>query len=910
MDPTTNTTDCCAEFADGAGPGKQSREQEAVQETRSDAPSPTTIGTSEDGLSSMGDQSNPQSNTFSRESSVVDAVESGNDIGQAPSGEQKRRSDAFVKQQDAANPSNFESPVYGSHQSQKTMSALANTGSVGEATCHRSQRSLPSIHTLGLPFQAARVPAKLNLGRCPLGHRHRRGSFSSDNELHGPGFHDCPYRFEPFTWDNSGTTPQPQPPPQPQIYAPASLGPNIPFFYTTPVYRSPYSHAASGPARQTSRNQLGNHEESLFHIPSQRGGDGRRFKVFLGLKSRVKEVLMHCLRSFRNRCVGSALNDKDPVVGVDLSHSILLGNSSSVVFSNLHISNFSNRADGEVTMLGAGESYRPAGGRPRSPPPRADTFRADRDRSPRRDRARTPLRDRQRSPPYRERARTPPPASDSYYPGSRNRSPIRRRSRTPPYRSRDRTPARDVPNWRARDRPRSPFRPRSPRNRSPPRARSPFRARSPPRNRSPFRARSPPRRFSPRREDDRRERPRSPLSPRRRSRSPYERDRPSIRVRSPVRSPPRRARSRTPERRDNRAPIGPSSSNGRRPRSPSPARDSERSSGRTSGNNSRRSSPPAHPSRVVLAQAASRDEQSSHRSPSSREMSPPQHANLSYRDSGRESARSTPRERSPARPPPRSPPRGPAGFRPPPTGPSAGRNFTAPARSPLSTTSNNPPQPSNQNRPETVPVAPPTGPRAAPRGPSYMRGGRGSFSGDRSTRPDQSSWGNPAPSRTTPDIMPRASAPVSRAAATVSPTSSVPTGPAAIPTGPRAGPSGPARPNLQPASGVYGRTQSFATPPHPRAHPAMTNLPPIIPGGRIDPALTGLSAEIDARLKKRQQEEEVLRADLELKQENLRRGMKQWDKLSKDSQSWGLRSQLSERHVRTLAGEGIGGAAF
>ena len=158
---------------------------------------------------------------------------------------------------------------------------------------------------------------------------------------------------------------------------------------------------------------------------------------------------------------------------------------------------YAPRGDGEVTKMGAGESYRPSV-RPRSP--RSDTPRFDRDRE------RSPRRERPRSPP----------ASDAYIPGGRDRSPLRRRSRSPgAYRSRDRTPPRDVQNWRDRERARSPQRPRSPvrprspqRMRSPVRPRSPARARSPMRPRSPGRPRSPVRRFSPRRGDDRR--PRSP----------------------------------------------------------------------------------------------------------------------------------------------------------------------------------------------------------------------------------------------------------------------------------------------------------------------------------------------------------------------------------------------------------------
>jgi hypothetical protein len=90
----------------------------------------------------------------------------------------------------------------------------------------------------------------------------------------------------------------------------------------------------------------------------------------------------------------------------------------------------------------------------------------------------------------------------------------------------------------------------------------------------------------------------------------------------------------------------------------------------------------------------------------------------------------------------------------------------------------------------------------------------------------------------------------------------------------------------------------------------MANLQPIIPGGRIDPTATGYTSEVAARLKKREEEEAVLREDLKIKEEKLRKSLKTWDKLSRDSTAMGLRSELSERHVRMLAGEGVGGAAF
>jgi hypothetical protein len=64
------------------------------------------------------------------------------------------------------------------------------------------------------------------------------------------------------------------------------------------------------------------------------------------------------------------------------------------------------------------------------------------------------------------------------------------------------------------------------------------------------------------------------------------------------------------------------------------------------------------------------------------------------------------------------------------------------------------------------------------------------------------------------------------------------------------------------------------------------------------------------RLKKTEEETERLREELRLKEEKLRSGLRTWEKLERESNSMGLKSELSERHVRILAGEGVGGAAF
>ncbi|TAQ84304.1 hypothetical protein B7494_g7369 [Chlorociboria aeruginascens] len=280
--------------------------------------------------------------------------------------------------------------------------------------------------------------------------------------------------------------------------------------------------------------------------------------------------------------------------------------------------------------------------------------------------------------------------------------------------------------------------------------------------------------------------------------------------------------------------------------------------------------------RQALTQSATRDVKRSPQHNRSPQMS------LAYRD--REAIRTTPRERSPVRAStPKSPPRGPASSRAPPTGPSSNRNFSGPTRSPLINHAVS--FISAHNRPENSPAIPPTGPRAQAslgfnRGPNYIRGGRGILGTDRHTRPDVSSWRGAPPSRTI-DTSANATTPVTRSVPTPSPSTpsapptpiSAPVGPSGIPTGPRAGPSITSRPNLQHSSTIYSRS-SISLASGPRTHPAMANLQPIIPNGRIDPNASGMPADIAARLKKREEEADVLRAELMLKQEKLRKGLK------------------------------------
>lgn len=91
-------------------------------------------------------------------------------------------------------------------------------------------------------------------------------------------------------------------------------------------------------------------------------------------------------------------------------------------------------------------------------------------------------------------------------------------------------------------------------------------------------------------------------------------------------------------------------------------------------------------------------------------------------------------------------------------------------------------------------------------------------------------------------------------------------------------------------------------------------MPPVIPGGKLDPSMTPLTSgvlrELEPHYKKLRDEEEKLREELYSKQERLRKSLSAWDKLGRESKAWEQRSDLSEKSMKHLAGEGTGGAAF
>lgn len=236
----------------------------------------------------------------------------------------------------------------------------------------------------------------------------------------------------------------------------------------------------------------------------------------------------------------------------------------------------------------------------------------------------------------------------------------------------------------------------------------------------------------------------------------------------------------------------------------------------------------------------------------------------------------------------KSPPRGPAALRIPPTGPSSNRGpLGTPGAQPSPSRTPGPPQRSDT----ASPTMPPSGPRG------YMPSSRGGYS----SRGGRGGWSQ-SQSRSGP-----------------SPGPSTPLGASGIPTGPRSasisgqGSSTPThgRP-FNPPTGPSA--QHGSGPRQSLAQSLISTMPPIIPGGKLDssmlPLVIGVSREVEPHFRKLRDEEEKLRDELRAKQERLRRSLYVWNRLERDAAAWELRSDLSEKSMKNLAGEGMGGAAF
>ena len=216
------------------------------------------------------------------------------------------------------------------------------------------------------------------------------------------------------------------------------------------------------------------------------------------------------------------------------------------------------------------------------------------------------------------------------------------------------------------------------------------------------------------------------------------------------------------------------------------------------------------------------------------------------------------------------------------------------------------------------PGAPPSGPRSqfTPRGSGYGRGGRGG-----------TSWGPTVQSRNLPSTTGPASASPGTPSSGIPPSGprgsvshslpSTPVGhPQQLPAKPFDPPKGPAADMGKMANNIHGGGAHHAgaggKPSF--AQQLLAAMPPLVPGGKADPAQTaadaGVLPELQAHTQRLREEEERLREDKYAKEERLRRGLAEWDRMRREAKVLELRDQLAERTLKTISGEGTSGAAF
>ena len=146
-----------------------------------------------------------------------------------------------------------------------------------------------------------------------------------------------------------------------------------------------------------------------------------------------------------------------------------------------------------------------------------------------------------------------------------------------------------------------------------------------------------------------------------------------------------------------------------------------------------------------------------------------------------------------------------------------------------------------------------------------------------------------------------------------------PSGPSGIPTGPRAG-SVSAVPSPSLSSSKVFNPPTGPAAQHPNvqrptlAQGLIASMPMIMPAGKLDPSFipitNGVIKDLEPHHRKLREEEERVREEIKARQEKLRKNLRIWDKLERESKAFELKSDLSEKSLKNLAGEGLGGAAF
>lgn len=98
------------------------------------------------------------------------------------------------------------------------------------------------------------------------------------------------------------------------------------------------------------------------------------------------------------------------------------------------------------------------------------------------------------------------------------------------------------------------------------------------------------------------------------------------------------------------------------------------------------------------------------------------------------------------------------------------------------------------------------------------------------------------------------------------------------------------------------------------AQSLMASMPPLIPGGRLDPnstvLATGVTKDLEAHHRRLKEDEERIRANLAISGAKARAALRQWEAFERESKALKLKSELSGQSLAKIAGEGTAGAAF
>lgn len=92
---------------------------------------------------------------------------------------------------------------------------------------------------------------------------------------------------------------------------------------------------------------------------------------------------------------------------------------------------------------------------------------------------------------------------------------------------------------------------------------------------------------------------------------------------------------------------------------------------------------------------------------------------------------------------------------------------------------------------------------------------------------------------------------------------------------------------------------------HTRTQSLLPGLPQIVDGGVRAPDLYDR-----ARLEKLEEETDKIRKLIEEKQTRKRKGLREWERLERESEAAGFRASLADESVRALEGEGEMETAF